>query len=302
MSWNPKYILLIVFSSLTSYLGALLIEKSQSIIAKKTILVFSISISLGCLIFFKYFNFFSEEFVKIVSLFGIKYSPIMIDVILPVGISFYTFQTLSYVIDVYNGGECEKNFGKYSAFVSFFPQLVAGPIERSADLLPQIKKEHSFVYEEGTYGLKLMLWGFFKKVVIADTLAGYVDSVFDSSHEFKGFALVCATVMFAIQIYCDFSGYSDIARGTAKLFNINLLVNFNSPYLSKSFKEFWERWHISLSRWFKDYLYIPLGGNRKGKSRTYINLVITFMLSGLWHGANVTYIAWGGLAWHCSGY
>ena len=215
---------------------------------------------------------------------------------MPVGISFYTFQTLSYVIDVYKGNvKAEKHFGIYATFISFFPQLVAGPIERTNNLLPQIKAKHEFNYEQATYGLKLMAWGFFKKLVIADNLAIYSDKVFNNVYDFKGFALILAAFFFTIQIYCDFSGYSDIARGTAKLFGIELMENFKCPYFSSSIREFWSRWHISLSTWFRDYVYIPLGGNRVGKIRHYFNLMITFMISGLWHGANWTFVIWGGL-------
>jgi D-alanyl-lipoteichoic acid acyltransferase DltB (MBOAT superfamily) len=215
---------------------------------------------------------------------------------LPVGISFYTFQTLSYVIDVYRGDvKAERHFGYYATFISFFPQLVAGPIERTRNLLPQIKKEHVFDYDQATYGLKLMAWGYFKKLVIADNLAQYVSVVYDSPMEYRGFALVLASVFFTIQIYCDFSGYSDIAIGTAKLLGIDLMTNFKSPYFSQSVKEFWSRWHISLSTWFRDYVYIPLGGNRVGTIRHDLNLLITFMVSGMWHGANWTFVAWGGI-------
>ena len=224
----------------------------------------------------------------------------MLNVISPVGISFYTFQTLSYVIDVYKVDvKAEKHFGYYATFISFFPQLVAGPIERTKNLLPQIKSAHVFNYEQATYGLKLMAWGFFKKLVIADTLSSPVKLVFDNPQEVQGFALILASFFFTIQIYCDFSGYSDIAIGTAKLFGIDLMTNFKNPYLSKSIKEFWSRWHISLSTWFRDYVYIPLGGNRVGHIRHNINLMITFLVSGLWHGANWTFVTWGD-TWPCA--
>jgi D-alanyl-lipoteichoic acid acyltransferase DltB (MBOAT superfamily) len=203
---------------------------------------------------------------------------------------------LSYVIDVYKGDvEAEHHFGYYAAFISFFPQLVAGPIERTSNLLPQIRDEHSFEYNQATYGLKLMAWGYFKKIVVADTLSAYVSNVFDMPQNYQGFALVLASVFFSIQIYCDFSGYSDIAIGTAKLLGINLMTNFKSPYFSQSVKEFWGRWHISLSTWFRDYVYIPMGGNRVGKLRHHMNLLVTFLVSGIWHGANWTFIAWGGI-------
>jgi D-alanyl-lipoteichoic acid acyltransferase DltB (MBOAT superfamily) len=198
------------------------------------------------------------------------------------------------VIDVYRGNvAAEHHFGYYAAFISFFPQLVAGPIERTSNLLPQIKEKQKFDYAQATYGLKLMAWGYFKKIVVADTLSRYVSTVYDAPQQFKGFALVIATLFFSIQIYCDFSGYSDIAIGTAKLLGINLMTNFKSPYFSQSIKEFWSRWHISLSTWFRDYVYIPLGGNRVGKVRHAFNLIVTFLLSGIWHGANITFVVWG---------
>lgn len=238
----------------------------------------------------------SASIADFVKLFSIEYSPFMLQVLLPVGISFYTFQTLSYVIDVYRARvQAEKHFGIYAAFISFFPQLVAGPIERTTNLLPQIKKENHFDYEQASYGMKLMAWGFFKKIVIADTLAIYVDAVYSDVYNYQGMVFVLATFFFAVQIYCDFSGYSDIAIGCAKLFGINLMSNFKSPYFSSSVKEFWSRWHISLSTWFRDYVYIPLGGSRVGAWRHKANLLITFLGSGLWHGANWTYVIWGGV-------
>ena len=277
-------------------MAAILVEKETRKKIKKYILIGASASSLGVLFFFKYFNFASESVVSLLSVFSIQLNPITLRILLPVGISFYTFQTLSYVIDVYKGDvPAEHHFGYYAAFVSFFPQLVAGPIERTSNLLPQIKAKHTFDYSEGTYGLKLMAWGFFKKIVIADTLANCVSVVYDSPHNFSGFSLLLATLFFTIQIYCDFSGYSDIAIGTAKLFGINLMTNFKSPYFAQSIKEFWSRWHISLSTWFKDYIYIPLGGNRVGKVRHSINLLITFLVSGLWHGANWTFVVWGGI-------
>jgi D-alanyl-lipoteichoic acid acyltransferase DltB (MBOAT superfamily) len=216
--------------------------------------------------------------------------------ILPVGISFYTFQTLSYVIDVYRGDvDVENNFGIYAAYISFFPQLVAGPIERARNLLPQIKGRKSFDYEQATYGLKLIAWGLFKKMLIADMLSPYVDQVFSDVGSYGGLSLIIASVFFSFQIYCDFSGYSDMAVGIAKLFGIDIMFNFRAPYFAKSVREFWSRWHISLSTWFRDYVYIPLGGNRCTKLRNSFNLMITFLVSGLWHGANWTFIVWGGI-------
>ena len=296
MSWNIKYVFLIFFTTVASYMAALLMEKFTQKKIKKLILIITAILCLGVLFFFKYFNFVSTSITEILSLFTIKLNPIILYLLLPVGISFYTFQTLSYVIDVYRGKiKAERHFGYYATFISFFPQLVAGPIERTDNLLPQIKSEHKFNYDQSTYGLKLMAWGFFKKIVIADTLSQYVSIIYSSPQSFTGFSLVLATLFFTIQIYCDFSGYSDIAIGTAKLMGIELMTNFKSPYFSQSIKEFWGRWHISLSTWFRDYIYIPLGGNRVSKLRHYFNLFITFLASGLWHGANWTFIVWGGI-------
>lgn len=296
MSWNAKYVVLILFTTCISYGSARLLEKQDSKKKKKIILAGTAVLCLGVFFFFKYFNFISESIIGVLNLFSIQINPLTLKLLLPVGISFYTFQTLSYVIDVYKGDViAEKHFGYYATFISFFPQLVAGPIERTSNLLPQIKAKHEFDYKQATYGLKLMAWGFFKKIVIADTLSKYVSRVYDVPQNFSGFALVLATIFFTLQIYCDFSGYSDIAIGTAKLLGINLMTNFKSPYFSQSVKEFWSRWHISLSTWFRDYIYIPLGGNRVGKVRQIANLMITFLASGLWHGANWTFVVWGGI-------
>lgn len=296
MSWNVKYVVLILFTTGVSYGAAILIEKYESKKSKKLILFIAAVLCLGVLFFFKYFNFVTESVSNVLSMFSIQMNPLILNILLPVGISFYTFQTLSYVIDVYRGNvKAERHFGYYATFISFFPQLVAGPIERTDNLLPQIKKQHFFNYDNATYGLKMMAWGYFKKLVVADTLSIYVSKVYNEPSEFTGFALVLASFFFSIQIYCDFSGYSDIAVGTAKLFGINLMNNFKSPYFSSSVKEFWSRWHISLSTWFRDYVYIPLGGNRVGKVRHMSNLIITFLLSGLWHGANWTFVIWGGI-------
>ena len=296
MSWNIKYVFLILFTTIVSYAAARLIEKEKRDHIRKFYMTTAVVASLGVLFFFKYFNFVSGSIADFLKLFSIEYSPFMLQVLLPVGISFYTFQTLSYVIDVYRGRvQAEKHFGIYAAFISFFPQLVAGPIERTTNLLPQIKRNNYFDYEQASYGMKLMAWGFFKKIVLADTLAIYVDAIYGNVYNYQGMALVLATFFFAVQIYCDFSGYSDIAIGCAKLFGINLMSNFKSPYFSSSVKEFWGRWHISLSTWFRDYVYIPLGGSRVGAWRHKVNLLITFLVSGLWHGANWTYVIWGGV-------
>lgn len=296
MSWNVKYVFLIFFTTEVSYLCGRLLADTQSIRKKRLILFGSTLICLCVLFIFKYFNFFANIVCDFAKLFSLQLHPITLNLMLPVGISFYTFQTLSYVIDVYyERVQPEKHFGKYAVFISFFPQLVAGPIERTDNLMPQIREEHCFKYEDAVYGLRQMLWGFFKKVVIADTLANYVDRVYETPFSYRGGALLIAVIFFSIQIYCDFSGYSDIAIGTARLFGIKLMTNFKSPYLSLSVNEFWRRWHISLSTWFRDYIYIPLGGNRKGRIRKYINTLITFLLSGLWHGANGTFVFWGGI-------
>ncbi|MDE6025498.1 MAG: MBOAT family protein [Lachnospiraceae bacterium] len=296
MSWNVKYVFLILLTTAVSYFAAIFLEKASDKKRKRFILAMTAIICLGVLFFFKYFNFVSESVVSFLNLFTLKLNPLTLKLMLPVGISFYTFQTLSYVIDVYKGEvQAEHHFGIYATFISFFPQLVAGPIERTTNLLPQIKAQHQFDYVQASYGLKLMAWGYFKKIVIADTLSQYVSKIYDEPHQYQGFAFVLATLFFAIQIYCDFSGYSDIAIGTAKLLGINLMTNFKSPYWSQSIKEFWGRWHISLSTWFRDYIYIPMGGNRVGHLRHCFNLVVTFLVSGLWHGANWTFVIWGGI-------
>lgn len=296
MSWNAKYIFLIFFTTVISYIAARLLENEESKKKKKIILALTALVCLGVLFFFKYFNFVSKSVADVLGLFAIRMSPITLKLLLPVGISFYTFQTLSYVIDVYKGEvQAEHHFGYYATFISFFPQLVAGPIERTGNLLPQIKSEHKFDYNQATYGLKLMAWGFLKKLAIADVVSIYVDKVYADLWSCSEIDLLSAIFFFTMQIYCDFSGYSDIAVGTAKLLGIDLISNFKSPYMSLSVKEFWSRWHISLSSWFKDYVYIPLGGNRVSKLRNYFNLLITFLVSGLWHGANWTYVIWGGI-------
>ena len=296
MSWNVKYVVLILSTTVVSYAAALGMEKIQKQSVKRLLVIGAVSASLLVLFFFKYFDFAQNTIIRVLQSLALEVHPITLKLMLPVGISFYTFQTLSYAIDVYKGEvKAERNFFKYATFVSFFPQLVAGPIERTGNLLPQIDGEHRFTYEKGAYGMRLMAWGFFKKLVIADNLAVYADAVFADVTEYHGFALVLAVFFFTIQIYCDFSGYSDIAIGVAKLFDIDLMTNFKSPYFSTSIKEFWRRWHISLSTWFRDYVYIPLGGNRVSKGRNMFNLLVTFTLSGLWHGAAFTYIVWGGL-------
>ena len=294
MSWSAKYVVLILFTTLVSYFAAILLERTHSQRTKRLILAGSLVACLGVLFVFKYVNFFAGVLVDFMDIFAIKLHPTTLKLLLPVGVSFYTFQTLGYVIDVYRGTtKAEHNLGVYATFISFFPQLVAGPIERTNNLLPQIKAVHTFNYSQAAYGIKLMTWGFFKKLCIADVVALYVDKVFADVYSYKGFALILAVFLFTVQIYCDFSGYSDIARGCSKMLGIDLMENFRSPYFSASIHEFWSRWHISLSTWFRDYVYIPLGGNRVSKARHNLNLMLTFMISGLWHGASWTFVAWG---------
>lgn len=296
MSWNVKYVALILLTTVVSYGAALLMEQTKTPGKRKACLIGALLISLGVLFFFKYFNFISESVTTFLGRIAIPVEPYTLNLMLPVGISFYTFQTLSYVIDVYKGEvKATRHFGKYATFISFFPQLVAGPIERTRNLLPQIEGEHTFDCDKAIAGAKLIAWGFFKKIAIADTISVYVDLVYEHLELYRGFPLVIATALFAFQIYCDFSGYSDIAIGVAKLLDIDLMTNFKSPYFSSSIKEFWSRWHISLSTWFRDYVYIPLGGNRVGPFRHGLNLMVTFLVSGLWHGANWTFVLWGGI-------
>lgn len=296
LSWNPKYLGLILFSTLVDYIAGRKIASSASPGIRKLFLVLSLSVNLGLLFFYKYFNFISFEIGAITELFGGGLNTYIHQFILPVGISFYTFQTMSYTIDVYNGKiKPEKHFGIFAVFVSFFPQLVAGPIERAEHLIHQIREKKSIHFRNFQFGLIRILWGLFKKVVIADRLSAMVNTVYNSPDDYGGFQLVIATLFFAFQIYCDFSGYSDIAIGSARMFGVRLMENFRNPYFSQSIGEFWHRWHISLSTWFRDYVYIPLGGSRVIKWRWYYNLFITFVISGFWHGANWTFLAWGAI-------
>ena len=296
MCWKPELIVLILFSTALNYFFAIGMQRSaHRPRLKKALLITTVAINLSFLIFFKYLNFFGETLTAFCRAFSIPFSAPVLNILLPVGISFYTFQTMSYSIDVYKGKTVpERNFITFALFVSYFPQLVAGPIEQSTNLLPQLKKEHRFSYENVSYGLKWMAWGFFKKMVIADRLAAlFVDPVYQNAENYTGGALVLATMAFAIQIYCDFSGYSDIARGCAKTMDIDLMVNFRAPYIATSVTDFWKRWHISLTSWFREYVYIPLGGNRKGPRKRILFVFITFSLSGLWHGADWTFVIWG---------
>ncbi len=303
MCWNAKYALLMALSTGITWASGLLIRRAERIEnpvrrerLKKLWVALSFLLDLGILFFFKYFQFFLDNLSAAAALLGLTFRQPAFDVVLPVGISFYTFQALSYTMDVYRGEiEPEGNPFRYALFVSFFPQLVAGPIERSKNLLGQLRERHFFDPEQVRDGLLLMLWGLLEKVVIADRVAMLVTAVYDGYAQMPGSAVILATVLFAVQIYCDFGGYSHIAIGAAQVMGFRLMENFRQPYLARSAGEFWRRWHISLSTWFRDYLYIPLGGNRKGTGRKYLNLMITFLTSGLWHGASWNYVVWGGL-------
>ena len=303
MCWNPRYALLMATSTAITFLSGLLIHRSNQIPdakrrawMRRLWVALSFGSNLAILFFFKYWDFFWDNLEALFALGGVALHQPVFDVILPVGISFYTFQALSYTMDVYRGEiEAEPNFFRYALFVSFFPQLVAGPIERSKNLLLQVHERHTFDAQRARDGLLLMLWGLFQKMVVADRVAIVVDTVFDGYAAMPAWAVVLAVVLFAFQIYCDFGGYSNIAVGAAQVMGFRLMENFRQPYLSQSCGEFWHRWHISLSTWFRDYLYIPMGGNRKGKARKYLNNLVTFMASGLWHGASWNYVVWGGL-------
>ena len=292
--WDWRFLFLLIFSTLLDYFTGIKMSDSKNKINKKFWFWLSISINLGFLGIFKYYNFFAESFAAVLENFGFKVNPFTLNVILPVGISFYTFHGLSYVIDIYKDRiKAEKNFIDYAVFVSFFPLLVAGPIERATHLLPQIQKKRIFNYSKAIDGLRQILWGLFKKVVIADQCADFANVFFNNAENYSGSSLLAGAIFFALQIYGDFSGYSDIALGTARLFGIELLKNFSYPYFSRDIAEFWRRWHISLSTWFRDYLYIPLGGSKGGNWMKVRNTFIIFIVSGFWHGANWTFIFWG---------
>ena len=302
MAWKPEYILLIVASTFIDYFCGRKMGSIEEKKKRRPYLYLSLLTNLGILFTFKYFDFFTDSLQGLSEYFHLPYESPALQLILPMGISFYTFQTMSYSVDIYQGKlKPEKHFGIFALFVSFFPQLVAGPIERASNLLPQFHKPFTFDRKKAVSGLQLMLWGMFKKVVVADRLAFLVNAVYDQPGEYEGFTLFLATIFFAFQIYCDFSGYSDIAIGAARILGFDLMKNFDTPYSARNVSEFWRRWHISLSTWFKDYVYIPLGGNRVVKWRWYYNLMITFLVSGLWHGANWTFVIWGGLARVLSG-
>jgi D-alanyl-lipoteichoic acid acyltransferase DltB (MBOAT superfamily) len=297
VAFIPQYLLILAVTIVIDYVAGVWLDRSDvSEVARKRILTLSILSTCLVLFVFKYFNFFNESFAAIARAFGWRYPVANLSLILPIGLSFHTFQSLSYVIEVYRRNQrAEHHFGIYALYVMFYPQLVAGPIERPQNLLHQFREPHAFEYRRVTEGLKLMLWGMFKKVVIADRLAIVVNEVYGHPHRYTGVPLVVATVFFAFQIYCDFSGYSDIALGAAQVMGFRLMENFRRPYFSRSISEFWTRWHISLSTWFRDYFYIPLGGNRGGTARWQRNLMLTFIVSGLWHGASWTFVAWGAL-------
>ncbi len=294
MSWKAEYIILILLSTFVDYICGIKIDESDSLSKKKIYLIISISINLLILFGFKYFNFFSLSINTLLNGMNIFRTIPYSGFLLPVGISFYTFQTMSYTIDIYLGKRhAEKHLGIFALYVSFFPQLVAGPIERSTHLLPQFREKHHWDSRRIAEGIKIILWGLFKKIVIADRMAILVNTVFETPALFEGFPLILSVIFFSIQIYCDFSGYSDIAIGTAKVMGFDIMLNFRRPYWAISISDFWKRWHISLSTWFRDYLYFPLGGNRVAKARWIFNIVLTFLLSGLWHGAAWTFIIWG---------
>lgn len=296
MNWQPVYALLIFASTVITYLAGIKIEITSEKKRKKLYLLISLLINFGVLFLFKYYNFINGSIFAVLDAVGIRWPMPNFDLLLPVGISFYTFQAVGYSIDVYRGDlKAEKHFGIYALFVSFFPQLVAGPIERAKNLLGQFKVEHHFNYARAVLGLRQMLWGFFMKLCIADRVALYVNAAFNNVDNHNGTTLLLASVLFAFQIYCDFGGYSNIAIGAARIMGFDLMKNFERPYFATSVQDFWRRWHISLSTWFKDYVYIPLGGNRVGFSRHLFNLFITFLLSGMWHGANWTFFVWGSL-------
>ncbi|MEQ8625747.1 MAG: MBOAT family O-acyltransferase [Vicingaceae bacterium] len=294
--WDWRFLSLIIFSTLVDFWVGIQLEKSDVDRNRKSLLWISILVNLGFLGFFKYYNFFAENFVAAFTFFGAEIQSNTLNIILPVGISFYTFQTMSYTIDVYRKNlKPTKDFVVFAAFVSFFPQLVAGPIERASNLLPQFYHKRKFIYAKAVDGMRQILWGLFKKVVIADNCALYANEIFNNYANYNGSTLLLGAVFFAFQIYGDFSGYSDIAIGTARLFGFELMQNFAFPYFSRDIAEFWRRWHISLSTWFRDYVYIPLGGSRGGIWMKIRNIFIIFIISGFWHGANWTFIIWGAL-------
>lgn len=294
--WIPIYLFYLAYLIIIDYFAALLLESTTNLKYRRILLIASLLSNFGLLFYFKYFNFFGSSANSILQFFNFQFLIPHLQIILPLGISFHVFQSVGYVIDVYKKKiNAEKSFQKFALFVMFFPQLVAGPIERAGNLLPQFGKYYAFNYEKIIFGLRLMLWGYFKKIVIADSLAPFVNQIYAQPTEFQGFPLIVATVFFAFQVYGDFSGYSDIARGAAYCLGIDLTQNFKRPFFSHSILELWKRWNISMTQWFRDYIYIPLGGNRVSTPRWCYNILITFFLSGLWHGANWTFALWGTL-------
>ena len=295
MAFVPIYILILGFTIVVDYFAGILIEDAQGK-RRKLFLLLSLVANIGVLAVFKYWNFIAQNFSFLLKGFGLAGSIPYLSILLPIGLSFHTFQAMSYTIEVYRGHQkAERHFGIYSLYVMFYPQLVAGPIERPQNLLHQFREHHQFEFERVAEGLKEMLWGFVKKIVIADRLSLYVNAVYNNPEQHNGSTLIVATIFFAFQIYCDFSGYSNIAIGAAKVMGFKLMTNFNRPYFARNIAEFWKRWHISLSTWFRDYLYISLGGNKVSIPRWYFNLFFVFLISGLWHGANWTFIIWGAL-------
>jgi len=293
MTFVPVYLLILGFTIIVDYFAGILIENAKGK-TRKLYLVLSLVANLGVLVFFKYYNFLNDNLTALLGSFNYSNHVPYLTILLPIGLSFHTFQAMSYTIEVYRGNQKpERHFGIYALYVMFYPQLVAGPIERPQNILPQFHEKKYFSYENLRAGMHLMLWGFFKKVVVADRLATYVDAVYNNSDKHSAASLLLASFFFSIQIYCDFSGYTDIARGAAKIMGYDLMINFRRPYFAKSIKEFWQRWHISLSTWFRDYVYKPMGGNRVSQLLFYRNIFVIFVLSGLWHGASWTFILWG---------
>jgi alginate O-acetyltransferase complex protein AlgI len=294
MAYKPIFILILVYTIIVDYFAAIAIEDSILITKKKIFLILSLFANIGVLFFFKYFNFFSDNINLLLDNFHLNKRIPILDIILPIGLSFHTFQAISYTIEVYRGKQkAERHIGYYSLYVLFFPQLVAGPIERPQNVLHQFHEKKYFNYENSVKGFQLIIFGLFKKIVIADRLSIYVNEIYKNPDQHYSLSILIAALFFSIQIYCDFSGYSDIAKGSAKILGYDLMLNFNYPYFSKNISEFWSRWHISLSTWFRDYVYIPLGGNRVSNIKYYRNILIVFGLSGFWHGANWTFIIWG---------
>ena len=296
MNWQPVYAVLIFASTVITYYAGVKIDKTENKKTRKGYLIASLLINFGILFIFKYYSFINNSVFDALDYFGIRWPIPNFDILLPVGISFYTFQAVGYTIDVYRGQlKAEKNFGIYALFVSFFPQLVASPIERASNLLPQFREKFGFNSSRAISGLRQMLWGYFMKVVVADRMAMYVNAAYNNVGPHNGTTLLVTTLLFVVQIYCDFGGYSNIAIGAARIMGFTLMENFKRPYFAISVGDFWKRWHISLSAWFRDYVYIPLGGNRVRPLRHLLNLFITFLVSGLWHGARWTFVAWGGM-------